>query len=167
LSTTRNSRKRVNLLSAAINAIYGGSSAAVFFHDAVAEQIGLSAIEEKTLLMLSGGHLTAGEIATNTGLTTPSVTSLIDRLELKGFVRRVRDTADRRRVYVEADPKKLGELMQVFGSMQGQFDDLLAPYTDDQLTTITDYLTRAAQRSQKAIVALRHRKGNASNETDE
>ncbi|MEP7284768.1 MAG: MarR family transcriptional regulator [Chloroflexota bacterium] len=150
--------KREGLLQAVTNAIYESSTTAVFFHTAIAEQIGLGATEEKTLLILSGlGSLTAGEIAQHTGLTTASVTSLIDRLESKGFVRRVRDTKDRRRVIVEPDAARLAELAQLFGSLQGTFDDLLGDYTDEQLATITDYLTRAAQRSREAIEALRQR----------
>lgn len=35
------------------------------------------------------------------GLSSPAVTGLVDRLEAAGLVRRVRDTADRRRVRVE------------------------------------------------------------------
>jgi DNA-binding MarR family transcriptional regulator len=58
---------------------------AVFFHSVISEQIGMGPTDEKTMLILSGGPLTAGEIAKHTGLTTASVTSLIDRLEAKGF----------------------------------------------------------------------------------
>jgi DNA-binding MarR family transcriptional regulator len=138
-------------------AIYENSTLAVFFHSAVAEQIGLGATEEKTLLLLSNGPLSAGEIAQHTGLTTPSVTSLIDRLERKGFVRRVRDLNDRRRVIVEVDEARLAALTEVFTSLQGTFHDLLTPYSDEQLVTITDFLRRASQRSQEAIARLRQK----------
>lgn len=151
------SDSRAQLIAAVTRAIYEGSTTAVFFHTAVAAQVGLGATEEKTLLLLSGiGSLTAGDIARYTGLTTPSVTSLIDRLESKGFVRRVRDAKDRRRVIVEPDMTRLDELARVFTSVQGTFDDLLAPYNDEQLATIADYLTRAALRSRQAIEALQH-----------
>lgn len=146
---------RAELIQALTRAIYYNSTMAVFFHTAVAEQIGLGATEEKTLLILSNGPLTAGEIAQKTGLTTPSVTSLVDRLERKGFVRRVRDPHDRRRIFVEVDKARLAELMQVFTSLQGKFSDLTDPYSDDQLRTIIDFLERATQRSQEAIAMLR------------
>jgi DNA-binding MarR family transcriptional regulator len=147
---------RNELLEKVIHATYESSTAAVFFHTAVAEQVGLGATEEKTLLILSGlGPLTAGEIALHTGLTTGSVTSLIDRMESKGFVRRIRDTNDRRRVIVEADPTRLAEIAQVFAGLQGIFDDLFDHYSDEQLATIIDYLARTAQRSQVATAKLR------------
>jgi DNA-binding MarR family transcriptional regulator len=126
----------------------------VFFHTAVAEKLGIGATEEKTLLMLSAGPLTAGEIAQQTGLTTASVTSLIDRLESKGFVNRVRDANDRRRVIVEPNAEKLAELARVFGSMQGMFDDLGTFYTDDQLATIIDFLKRMSASAKEAIKQL-------------
>jgi DNA-binding MarR family transcriptional regulator len=137
-------------------ALYEQSTMAVFFHSTIAEQIGLGATEEKTLFMLSGfGSLTAGEIAARTGLTTPSITSLIDRLESKGFVRRVRDTHDRRRVIVELDQEKFGELMGVFNSLGGLFENLMDGYSDEQLLTIMSFIRRAIERSQAAIDSLR------------
>lgn len=144
------------LIAALLQVIYASSTTAVFFHTAVAEQFGLGATEEKTLLLLQGrGPMTAGEIAQATGLTTASVTSLVDRLERKGFVRRLRDKADRRRVIVEVEPTRLAEFTQLFSRLQGTFDDLFDPYDDTQLTTITDFLTRSVARSQSAIATLR------------
>jgi DNA-binding MarR family transcriptional regulator len=148
-------QKRQDLLEAVTQAIYASSTAAVFFHSAIAEQLGIGPTEEKTLLLLSGpGAHSAGEIARHTGLTTASVTDLIDRLERKGFVRRVRDTKDRRRVIVEPNAERLAELAQVFGSFQGVFTDLLDAYSDEQLITIADYLNRAARYSREAITKL-------------
>lgn len=151
------STNREALLEAVTQAIYASSTAAVFFHTAIAEHIGLGPTEEKTLLLLSGSEsFTAGDIARHTGLTTASVTDLIDRLERKGFVRRVRDTKDRRRVIVEPNRAKLAELAEVFSSFQGVFADLLDTYSDEQLLTIADYLTRAAHYSREAIEKLGH-----------
>jgi len=70
----------------------------------LAERLGLSGTEYRTLELVaqSSGPLTAGRIATLTGLTTGAITGVVDRLERAGFARRVRDTGDRRRVLVEA-----------------------------------------------------------------
>ena len=108
--------------------------------------------EKRTIL--SGGSLTAGEIAQQTGLTTPSVTSLIDRLEKKGFVQRVRDTKDRRRVIVELNQERFAELTKVFGSLQGNFDTVLDDYSDDQLSTILDFLSRMTEMSKSTMETL-------------
>src|SRR5262244_1135581 len=145
---------REELIEAVLAASRESSTLAVFFHASMAEQVGLGATEEKTLSLLSQrGPLTAGEVASHTGLTTPSVTGLLDRLEQKGLVRRIRDSHDRRRVIVEPNPERLAALDQAFFSLQESFRELLEIYSDEQLATIADFLTRAARRSQEFIAA--------------
>jgi len=160
--SSKSKNKREKLLAAVIAASRESSTTAVFFHTALAEQVGLGATEAKTLFILSSrGPLTAGEIAKETGLTTASVTSLLDRLESKGCVRRVRDTQDRRRVIVEPNELWLAELAGVFDTLQEAFAPLLDAYNDEQLTAIADFLIRAARLSRAAIAdgTLRKRDG--------
>lgn len=135
------------------------SALAILFHAALAETIGIGASEEETLYLLgSQGPLTAGEISRQTGLTTASVTSLIDRLEKKGFVYRMRDVQDRRRVIVQADEERLAEFNQQFTMLTRSFEALLGDYTDEQLATIADFLSRTVDRSRQAIAGLEQRK---------
>ena len=142
------------LIEAVLQASRASSTLAVFFHASMAGRVGLGATEEKTLALLSQlGPLTAGEIASHTGLTTPSVTGLLDRLESKGMVQRVRDPHDRRRVIVEPNQERLAELEQMFHFLQEIFRELLERYSDEQLATIADFLTRAVRRSQEFIAA--------------
>jgi DNA-binding MarR family transcriptional regulator len=143
---------RNELRSAVIQASRENSTIAVFFHSAIAEQVGLGATDEKTLFILRRyGSLTAGEIAQHTGLTTASVTNLIDRLERKGFVQRVRDTADRRRVIVQPNQARLAEFDRLFSSIQASFDTVLDDYSDAELAVIADFLVRATQYAREAI----------------
>jgi len=143
-----------SLIEVVLQASRESSTLAVFFHASLAERVGLGATEEKTLALLSQlGPLTAGEIASHTGLTTPSVTGLLDRLESKGLVQRIRDPHDRRRVIVEPNQVRLAELDQMFHSLQEAFRALLEIYSDEQLATIADFLTRAARRSQEFIAS--------------
>jgi len=143
------------LKAAVIRASRENSTLAVFFHTAIAEQVGLGATDEKTLFILRrDGPLTAGEIAQQTGLTTASVTNLIDRLERKGFVQRVRDSADRRRVIVQPNEERLAELDRLFGSIQAAFALMLDAYNDAQLATIADFLTRSAEYTRQAMAAF-------------
>jgi DNA-binding MarR family transcriptional regulator len=50
------------------------------------------------------GPLTVGEQAEHLGRTAPTVSELVDRLESKGLVDRLRDDRDRRRVFVWLTP---------------------------------------------------------------
>src|SRR5262249_36746560 len=55
---------------------------------AAADRIGINSTDLNCLNILSfSGHMTAGELAKATGLTTASITGAIDRLEEAGFLR--------------------------------------------------------------------------------
>jgi MarR family transcriptional regulator, organic hydroperoxide resistance regulator len=60
-------------------------------------------------LWLAGRPLSMGELSAQLGCDPSSATGIVDRLEGKGFVRRVADDADRRakRVELTADGRKL------------------------------------------------------------
>lgn len=47
------------------------------------------------------GAVSAGELAESVSVSKPTASGILDRLELRGLVRRVRDEADRRRVIVD------------------------------------------------------------------
>jgi DNA-binding MarR family transcriptional regulator len=131
------------------------STASVMFHTVMGEKQGLGATEAKALDYLQrSGPLTAGELATKSGLAAPSVTGLIDRLERKGFVKRVVDPEDRRRVRVELDHARLGQLAPLFGDLVQQMEELCAKFTVAELESIARFLHEAAQRQQAAAIAL-------------
>ncbi|UQS27458.1 MULTISPECIES: MarR family winged helix-turn-helix transcriptional regulator [Amycolatopsis] len=94
------------------------STLAVLRHAQIAEKMGLSATDHKALDLAAraDGPLTAGEIAKLTGLSTGAVTGVIDRLERAGFVRRVRDAKDRRKVLVEVLPVDEEKVAPLFES---------------------------------------------------
>ena len=59
---------------------------------AAADRIGINATDLNCLNILSfSGQMTAGDLARATGLTTASITGVIDRLEQAGFADRERD----------------------------------------------------------------------------
>ena len=82
---------------------------AVLFQDAVAKSVGLNSTDLQCAnLLLLRGPATPGELAEWSGLTAGgAITSVIDRLERAGLVRRSRDTVDRRRVVVVPDTQEM------------------------------------------------------------
>jgi DNA-binding transcriptional ArsR family regulator len=71
------------------------------FSEQMAAQLGVSSTDLECLnLVGAGGEVTAGALATRTGLTTGAITGAIDRLERAGLVERRRDDTDRRKVIV-------------------------------------------------------------------
>lgn len=146
-NTERNSfMKKQELLQAVQHAARVHSTATVFFHHSIAQRFGLGVTDEKALdVLVRLGPLTAGEIAQHTGLAGASVTSLIDRLEKRGFARRTRDSQDRRRVIVELNHDRLSEMAGLFESLLPRVDELFRPYTAAQLEVILDFLDRSTE----------------------
>jgi DNA-binding MarR family transcriptional regulator len=123
------------------------SDATVLFHATVASRLGLHPTDYKALGILERlGPLSAGDIARHSGLATASVTNLVDRLEGKGFVRRVRDDKDRRRVLVEPVRDRLTAGRTLFTSTIDSLSRLFARYSDRQLAVIADFLGRNGNR---------------------
>lgn len=133
------------LIHAVAHAARDNTKATVDFHVAVAEATGMCPSDHKAVnLILRSGGMTAGELSAETGLASASVTSLIDRLESRGYVRRVRDRRDRRRITVEAVPEQLDELATLFVPLKRGVRNLLRKYDEKQLTAIRDFLEGTA-----------------------
>ncbi|MER5422690.1 MarR family winged helix-turn-helix transcriptional regulator [Streptosporangium roseum] len=146
---------RERLLAALVEAGREHSNTAVMFHTAVSARMGLGMTEEKTLDLLQRlGPLAAGEIAEHSGLAPASVSGLIDRLERKGFVRRIRDTEDRRRVIVEIRYDSIAGFGALFEDLVRGLEGLYATYTDEQLELILDFLRRSAEVQRAATAGL-------------
>jgi DNA-binding MarR family transcriptional regulator len=147
--------RRRNLVEGILAAGRESSAATVLLHTAIAERSGLTATDTKTIdTLMRLGPVTAGEIAGYTGLATASVTSLIDRLEKKKLVRRVRDARDRRRVIVEPVLPRIADCQNVFGPIREGFAELLENYGDEQLETILDFMRRSSQRARELTAAF-------------
>ncbi|MEM0015704.1 MAG: MarR family transcriptional regulator [Saccharolobus sp.] len=86
--------------------------------DKALEQIGLSYFEFKVMCALDEeGKVPMSRVAEKYMLTKAGLTSIIDRLEEKELVRRVRSEEDRRVIYVELTDKgkeKLHEGRKIF-----------------------------------------------------
>jgi DNA-binding MarR family transcriptional regulator len=130
-------------------------TAAVMFHSTLAATQGLSATDTKAVDILDReGPLTAGELAARTGLAPPSVTGLIDRLERKGFVRRIEDPADRRRVRIERRSEALQAFEPLFRDFGASLDALYEQFTDDQLGLILRFMTAITACQREATTRL-------------
>jgi DNA-binding MarR family transcriptional regulator len=124
---------------------------------AAAERIGINATDLNCLNILSfSGHMTAGELARATGLTTASITGVIDRLEEAGYVSRERDPHDRRRVVVTLSlDQAMRNVASVFLPIMRDWRELATRYTDDELRLIVDFYARMEQVFRDHLVRLR------------
>jgi DNA-binding MarR family transcriptional regulator len=127
-----------------------------FFGQTVAIRFGLSESDVEALeVLLDTGAATAGRLSELMGLTSGAVTRVIDRLEQAGYVRRVPDPADRRRVIVELVPEKMVAVEAAMARFGEKSASEIGRYSDAELAVINDFLTRMAEITRDEANALR------------
>ena len=89
--------------------------------------------------------MSAGELAEATGLSSAATTTLLDRLERKGFVQRERDTVDRRKVRVAMTPTGQELVGTLYGPLARDGSQGLAKFTDVELEKVLDFLGEATE----------------------
>ena len=111
------------------------------FDEAATARLGVNRTDGRCLDILDRlGPLTAGDLARESGLSTGAVTTLIDRLERRGYVRRVRDTEDRRRVFIELTDELRARAGEIWGPLAGVSGKFLGRHSDADLRVLRDFL---------------------------
>ncbi len=125
----------------------------VLLFDTLASQIGVNATDMQCLNILDyEGPVPAGRLAELTGLTTGAITTAIDRLEKAGYVQRVRDPHDRRRVVIQQIPH---EGFDVFGAIDQAWQELCSHYSDQELAVILTFIDAMYQMNRGTVANSR------------
>ena len=133
------------------------STQTVFLHQAIAQSVGLNATDTKCVdLILRGPEsgVTAGWLSDMTGLTTGAITHILDRLEKRRFIERVRDTRDRRKVFVRVLPESLDPLMPKYEAVGKSYLTLAEQYNDRDLQLICDYMEKTCEVSERQLAKM-------------
>jgi DNA-binding MarR family transcriptional regulator len=134
------------------------STRTVLFHAAIAERLGLNPSDHKCadLIWNETGPVTAGRLAELTGLSTGAITGVVDRLERAGFVSRVPDPDDRRRVVIACSAEgRAPDIRHLFVPMMLGMVAVCENYSDAELTLILDFMRRSGEMSESRIQALK------------
>jgi DNA-binding MarR family transcriptional regulator len=124
----------------------------VLFQQKAAHIIGVVHTDFKTADILNEtGPITAGELAKITGLSTGSVTALIDRLEHAGYVKRARDPDDRRRVIIVPVKSKQNFIKEHYSPLNKAMIEHCSRYNEDELMLITDFINKTIQIHEQEI----------------
>ena len=128
--------------------------AAGVFDQAAADSLGLSRSDVQCLsVVLHRGSMSAGALAEACSLTTGSVTALLDRMEKSGYLRRIADPGDRRRVLVEATPAAAERVRALLAPVATATRARLEGLSADHLSAVRNYLRAAADvRAEQAAV---------------
>jgi DNA-binding MarR family transcriptional regulator len=113
----------------------------VLFNHAASATLGLGASDSQFLTLLrTRGPMTPGQVAKATGLTSGTVTGVIDRLEKANLVRRERVSGDRRKVLVVPTADAADRLAPTYAGQAAILQEVLARRTPAELKTIMKFL---------------------------
>ncbi len=126
------------------------------FDEAVAHRLGINRTDLHCLdVLMQAGGASPGQLADRLGLTTGSVTALVDRLERAGFVTRAPDPNDRRRSVVRPTEEGARRAWQLYGPLAEEGEGVLAGYTADQLRLVIGFLTRSRDVQHRHVDRVR------------
>lgn len=113
--------------------------------DALGSQLrrgwGLNAHEMQAVSMLwEFGRMTMTDLGRRIPLSRAAVTTLTDRLERLGFVRRVPDSTDRRRILLEVTERVEQEFQRIHGPWNARVEEYVAGLDPTVWATVVDVL---------------------------
>lgn len=100
------------------------------------------------------GPIAAGRISVDAGLTSGAVTAVIDRLERKGYVRRVPDPDDRRRVLIEKTEKLDKISKRLYGPLAERSMSWLDKFSVGELEAIIRFLKLGTDLVERRVAEL-------------
>jgi DNA-binding MarR family transcriptional regulator len=149
-------KARAALLQELEHAMRIASSQGAMFAKLVADHAGISSADMDCIDFVNvEGRMTAGRLAELTGLTTGAITGVVDRLEKAGFVRRERDEADRRKVFIAPVPERMMQMTQLYEPMKRAMQKQSEAYTDAELKFLIRYGTESYQSILEATTKFR------------
>jgi DNA-binding MarR family transcriptional regulator len=99
------------------------------------------------------------QLAAQLGLTTGSVTTMLDRLERLGYATRSADPADRRKVVIRITSKAAKKAAKLYGPLALEGDrDVLSRYSAAELGVLLDFHRRSRQLQERHAARIRQLK---------
>lgn len=117
----------------------------VLLRNTISRKLGLNIADMECVnLLMAKGVSTPTELGRYTGLTTGSTTVMLDRLEKAKLITRRPNPEDRRGVLIEVTDESRAKLRPAFAGIRELQNELISSYSDTELVTIADFLTRFA-----------------------
>jgi DNA-binding MarR family transcriptional regulator len=131
--------------------------------EAAADFLGVHRTDTRVLDVLDmSGRMSAGELAKAVHLSPAAVTAALDRLERAGYVRRVRDDGDRRRVIAEPTERMRELAGELYGPLAEEGERLLGRLTVPQLRLLRDVLRESGRLQFEQAELVRARRGGGA-----
>lgn len=102
------------------------------------------------------GHAnTVADLARKCTIDAGAMTRLLDRLEGRGLLRRVRSDTDRRVVHLELTPEGRAVAAKVPQALSRVYNDALSDFTTEEWQQLQSYLRRIAVNARRATDAAK------------
>ncbi|MEM1289794.1 MAG: MarR family transcriptional regulator [Pseudomonadota bacterium] len=108
-----------------------------------ANTAGVTRNDLRCLNMLADAPAKPSKIASELGLTTGSVTTLLDRLEKADLAKRERDPDDRRGIVVHPTPHLFQKLGPIYSAVAREIERIAADYSMDDRKAAVKHLNDA------------------------
>jgi DNA-binding MarR family transcriptional regulator len=132
-------------------------SAVAAVDQAVAERLGVNATDHRCLDVLDQrGPMTAGALADALVLSRSAITTVLDRLERRRYVRRSANPDDRRQVVVALTPLLHRRARELYGDGH-EVATALARYSVDELALLRDFVRRDRELNERRAQQLARR----------
>jgi DNA-binding MarR family transcriptional regulator len=129
---------------------------------AAADHIGVARSDLRCLNLLEKGPQRPAEIARSLGLTTGSITALLDRLEKKGLIERTNDPGDRRGLLVRPTALVFAELGPIFRMVAITLAATVERYSDQERTEAVKHLDDVTRACEIALAKVRNESSEGS-----
>ena len=146
---------RDDLLALLDSTMRAAGAQRILYSAALAETVGLRQTDLECLFIITlNPGVTPGRLARDTGLTTGAVTGVLDRIQRAGFIRRVPDSDDRRRIRLEPVTERIAEIRDANRHMRELWMNELLDYSDAELRFLIDFARRNYRSAVAATAAL-------------
>lgn len=137
---------RADVIAEAILVVRAFQNAQDVFDDAAVDVLGINRSDGRCLDILDHqGPLTAGELARRADLSSAAITALVDRMERAGYLTRVRDTVDRRRVLIAGTEQAQDKCSAIWGPIEKESTTFLGGFTDKELQLVMRFMNGARE----------------------
>lgn len=148
--------RRLQLLSQIGDVSRLNQGATNLFDERLSEFLGINNTDGRCLDIIERiGRVSAGQLANHAGLTTGAVTAVVDRLEAAGYVTRIRDPLDRRKIWVEATPHLRELVATIFGVYDLVGPLMMRHFTEEQLEGILAFMRMGTRVNQELAAGLK------------
>lgn len=140
--------------------------ASVLFRNAIGRKLGLNITDIGCInFLFIRGTSTPTELARYAGLTSGSTTAMLDRLERASLIIRRPNPNDRRGIVIEVHERSREVIGPMVAGAQNAQGKLLNDYSEKELATIADFLTRFTENVNRQTGTIEGRRRNSVDAT--